>query len=54
MDLCLVAERRMGSRVKKRWWEQDGLDVKGMQTAAWEEEQTDGEKESDKLEAETY
>ena len=23
MYLCLAAERRLGSRVSKRWWEQD-------------------------------
>ena len=30
MDLFLVAERFMGSRVAKRWWEHDGLDLEGM------------------------
>ena len=36
MDLCLVADRRPGSRVTNLWWEQDGLDMEGMWTAAWE------------------
>ena len=26
----------------KRWWEQDGLDLEGMQMAAWEAELTEG------------
>ena len=36
MDLCLAAERSPGSRIIKQWWEQDGLDVEGIQTASWE------------------
>ena len=28
--LCLAVERRLGSRVTNRWWDQDGLDVEGM------------------------
>ena len=35
VDLYLAVERRPGSRVTKPWWEQDGLDVEGMRTAAW-------------------
>ena len=42
-DLCLAAERRPESRVTNRWWEQDGLDVKGVQMADREAERTDGE-----------
>ena len=42
MDLCLLAERRMGSRVPKRWWEQYGLDVEAMWTADQEAEGKDG------------
>ena len=34
MDLCLTAKRRSGSRISKRWWEQDGVDEEGMQMAA--------------------
>ena len=33
MDLCLVAERRLGSQVSKRWWEQEVLEWEGMWTA---------------------
>ena len=53
MDLCLAAERRPGPRVSKRWWEQDGVDVEGMQTAAEEAEWTEGEEETDETETET-
>ena len=42
MDLCLALEQGPGSRVTKRWWEKDGLDVEGMQMVAWEAEQTEG------------
>ena len=42
MDLYLAAERRMGSRMPKRWWEQDGLDVEVMWMADQEAEWTDG------------
>ena len=41
MDLCLMAERRLGSRATKQWWEQDVLDVEDMCTAAWEAERTE-------------
>ena len=41
VDMCLAAERRPGSRVAKRWWEQDGLDLEGMQTAVQEAERKD-------------
>ena len=53
MDLCLVAERRPGSRVTKRWWEQDGLGVEGIRTAAREEEQIEGEDDTDGTEVVT-
>ena len=53
MDLCLAAERRPGSRVANRWWEQDGLDLEGMRTTAREAERTEGEEETDGTETET-
>ena len=53
MDLCLAAERRMGSRVYNRWWEQDGLDVEGIRTAAREVERTEGGEDMDGTETET-
>ena len=53
MDLCLVANRRLRPRVKMGWWEQDGLDLEGMRTAAREEEQTEGEEETDGTETAT-
>ena len=30
MDLCLEAERRLGDRVVKQWWDQDGLRLSGV------------------------
>ena len=42
VDLCLAAKRRPGPRVSNWWWEQDGVDVEGMRTAAWEAEQMEG------------
>ena len=42
MDLCLAAAQRPVSRVSKWWWEQDGLDLEGMRTAAWEERMEGG------------
>ena len=30
MDLGLEAERRPGSRVSRRWWEQEGLELEGV------------------------
>ena len=42
MDLCLAAKRRPGPRVAIRWWEQEGLDLEGMRTAAWEAERMEG------------
>ena len=49
--LCLTAEKWTGSRVVKRWWDQEGLDFEGMQTAAWEAERTE---ETDGTETVTY
>ena len=42
MDLCLAAARRTGSRVSKRWWDQDRLDLEGMRTEDWEAELREG------------
>ena len=53
MDLCLAVERRLGSRVSKQWWEQDGLDLEGMRTEAWEEELMEGEEDTDRKETDT-
>ena len=53
MDLCLLEERRPGSRVTNQWWEQDGLDVERIQIAAQEEEWAEGEKETDGTDTET-
>ena len=53
MDLCLTAKQRSGPRVTMWWWEQEGLDLEGMRTAAWEEEQTEGKEEMDGTETAT-
>ena len=53
LDLCLVEERRMGSRVANWWWEQDGLNLEEMRTASWEAERMDVEEETDWTEMET-
>ena len=46
MDLCMVSDRRPGSRVTKRWWDQDGMDVEGIWTKNREEEWMEGEEET--------
>ena len=35
VDLCLAAEQIRVTQVSRRWWEQDGVGVEGMRTAAW-------------------
>ena len=30
MDLCLAAERRMGMRLSRQWWDQPTLDITGI------------------------
>ena len=42
MDLCLAAEQRPGSRVSRRWWDQDRVDVEGMRTEDRKAVHTDG------------
>ena len=34
MSLCLAEKQRPGKMVEMRWWEQEGLDLEGMRTAA--------------------
>ena len=41
MDLVLAAERPPGSRVAKRWWGQEGLELEEMCMVAREAEQED-------------
>ena len=53
MDLCLAAKRRPGTRVEMWWWEQKGLDLEGMWTAAREAEGTEGEEDTDGTETAT-
>ena len=40
IDLCLAVYCRLGSRVNKRWCDQDGLDMEGMRTAVCEADWT--------------
>ena len=47
MDLCLAAEQRPVSGVAKRWWDQDGVDLEGVQMAAREAERTEGKEDKD-------
>ena len=42
MDLCLAVKRRPRPRVEMRWWEQEGLDLEGMRTAARETKEAEG------------
>ena len=42
VDLCMVAKRSTGTRVAMRWWEQWGVYLEWMRTAAWEADQTEG------------
>ena len=42
MDVCLAAKWIMESRVAMQWWEQDRLDLEGIQKSAGEAEQMEG------------
>ena len=53
MYLCIASKRRTGPRVAKRWWEQEGLYLVGMRTAAWNAEQMEGDEETDGTGTET-
>ena len=53
IDLCLESKWRPGARVAMRWWEQEVWYLEGMQTAAWEAEQTEGSEERDGTEITT-
>ena len=53
MDLCLAVKRRLGPRVEMRWWEQEGLDLDGMRTAAWEADPTEGTEDAEGTETST-
>ena len=48
MDLCLVEERSLGTRVSMRWWEQEDLELVGMRTADREAERVDRDKEEER------
>ena len=46
VDLYLAAKRRPGPRVTMRFWEQEGLDLEGMRTAAQGTDWTEGGEET--------
>ena len=50
MDLCLAEQRRPGTRVVMKWWEQEDLDLEGMRTASREAEQTEGVEDREGME----
>ena len=50
MDLCLAEKRRPGTRVARKWWEQEDLDLEGMRTASREAEQTEGVEDREGME----
>ena len=52
MDLFLVADRRPGSRVVRRWKEKDGLDLEGMRKTAQEVERAEREEDTGSMETE--
>ena len=54
MDLCLAANQRPGPRVEMWWWEQEGMNLEGMQTAAQEADRMEGEEETDRTETATH
>ena len=53
MDLCLAVKQRPGPRVEMCWWEQEGLDLEGMWTAAQEAERTEEGEKTDGTETAT-
>ena len=58
LDLCERATQRVGARVSRRWWYQEGIDMKAAKERAAEAIATDLESESDleseaKVETET-
>ena len=53
MGLCLAEKQRPEPRVSRRWWEQEGLDLERMWTAAREAERMEGEENMDGTETAT-
>ena len=42
MGLCLEAKGSHGPRLENWWWEQEGLELYGMQMETWEAEREEG------------
>ena len=53
MDLCLIASRRQGARMSKRWWDQECLELEGICMAARTTELELGETEEEEAGGET-
>ena len=47
LDLCERATQRAGARVSRRWWDQEGIDLKAARERVAEAIATDSESESD-------
>ena len=47
MNLCERATQRMGARVYRRWWEQEGIDLEAAKERAAESKATDLESDSE-------
>ena len=45
MDLCEWATQKVGGRVSRRWWDQEGIDLKTAKERAAEAIATDSESE---------
>ena len=45
LDLCERATQRAGARVSRRWWDQEGIDLKSTKERAAEALATDSESE---------
>ena len=54
MDMCLVAEQRLGTRVPKRWWEQESLELERIRMAAWTANLENEDMEGEDTGGETY
>ena len=52
MNLCLAVDRHLGKMMSKKWWDQESLDLKGMQTVAQETGREEGKGEEVEVETE--
>ena len=47
LDLCERATQRLGARVSRRWWEQEGIDLETAKERAAESTTTNSESEAE-------